>query len=418
VLLRTSFRELLAHPLRTGLAVAGVAVAMAMLLDMLMLGSGIQQSFNALLGIRGYELRITPRGTLPFDTGATLGDAGRIRESVATAGDVGGVAPVLAANLLLGRAGGRPGDVGIPPERAEGRGRPPTGPVATRTGARVFVLGVDPAEQGIYRIVEGRDPEAPDEVVVEDRLAGDRSLAVGDTIGLERPSALGGPGARPRDLRIVGTAEFLYASREERPVAIPLATLQELTGREDRVSFFMVRLPPGVDADSAATRLSERHPALEVASIGELVERAESRLSYFRQLAYVLGTVSLVVTALLVGTVMAVSVGDRFGVIAALRAIGISRRSVLVSLAAESLLLRAVAGLSGLGLGVLTARWLERILADFPGLPRAVRFFVLEPRHLVIGYGSLLVTGTVAALLPAWRATTLEIAPTLHREEP
>ena len=43
----------------------GVAVAAALLLDMVMLSGGIERSFGELLRSRGYQLRISPLGTLP-----------------------------------------------------------------------------------------------------------------------------------------------------------------------------------------------------------------------------------------------------------------------------------------------------------------------------------------------------------------
>ena len=42
------------HPVRTGLAMLGVAVSAAMLLDMVMLSSGMQVSFRALLTRQGF----------------------------------------------------------------------------------------------------------------------------------------------------------------------------------------------------------------------------------------------------------------------------------------------------------------------------------------------------------------------------
>ena len=57
------------------LSLAGIAVAAAMLLDMVMLSGGIDKSFGELLLGRGYQIRITPKGTLPFDTEASLPDA-------------------------------------------------------------------------------------------------------------------------------------------------------------------------------------------------------------------------------------------------------------------------------------------------------------------------------------------------------
>lgn len=389
MLWRVSRRELARHPLRTALAAVGVAVATAMLVDMLMLGGGIQRSFNELLGARGYGVRVTPAGTLPFDTDATLPGADSLRGLLAAGPGVTGVAPVLGANLLA--------EIGAEP-------------------FRLFVLGVDPGEQGVYRQVAGREPRSDGEVVVGTGTASAAGISRGDTLRLSPGRSLGGGGGR--SFVVVGTAEFLYASRDERPVAVPLGALQRLTDRRDRVSFFMVRTAPGTPADATARALDRRLVGARALSAGRLVERARERLSYFRQLALILGSVSLVTTGLLVGTIMAVSVSERVGTLAALRAVGVSRRHILAGLALESLLLCSVGGLAGLGLGVLTAGWLEGILSDLPGLPRAVRFFVLTPGDLALGWAAVLGMGLAAALVPAWRAVGLPVAETLHREEP
>lgn len=386
MLARASVRELLRHPLRTGLAVAGVAVSSAMLVDMLMLGGGITHSFRELLLGGGYAIRITPSGTLPLDTDATLADADSLRTELAAEPAVAGVAPVLAARL-------------------------------TSRGVPVLALGVDPAEQGVYRLLRGAPPE-PGEAVLGEEFARERQLAPGDTLRLTAPAALGPAAAGRRAFRVAGTARFVYASREERSVAIPIRDLRDLAGEPDAASFLMIRLRPGRNPGAVASTLSRDFPDVSVASIGELVQQAGRRLSYFRQLAVILGSVSLLVAALLVGTIMAVSIGERAGILAALRAVGISRRSLMTALAAESLALTAGAGLLGLGLGLVVAGRLESILSDFPGLPRAVRFFVLTPAPLIAGYAALLLSGAAAALVPAWRAATGSIALALHREEP
>ena len=81
-------RSLGRHPLRTGLSLAGIAVAAAMLLDMVMLSGGIDKSFGDLLLQRGYQIRITPKGTLPFDTEASLPGARRLVRTLRADPDV------------------------------------------------------------------------------------------------------------------------------------------------------------------------------------------------------------------------------------------------------------------------------------------------------------------------------------------
>ena len=395
LIFRYSARELLRHPARSLLAVLGVAVACAMLLDMLMLGGGLNASFRSLLTSAGYELRVSPAGTLPFDTGATIGDASGVRLRLESEPGIDAVAPVLGSNLLIENSRGAGPDEGTD---------------------RLFVLGVDPAEQGIYRLTSGVDPD--ENGVVIGRELADTGLAIGDSISLRAPGSFAEAGRRTGSFRVTGVADFLYASSGERSAAVTLPTLAQLTDQPDRASLMMVRITEGENPESVAAALRLRHPELEIASVGQLVETAARRLSYFRQLAAILGTVSLVVTTLLIGTIMAISINDRYGTIAALRAIGISKRSIVAAVLVESLLLCVLAAAVGLGLGLLVAGQLERILSDLPGLPSAIRFFVFEPDRLAWAAAGVLLAGVGAALVPAIRAMNAPIAATLHREEP
>lgn len=393
LIVRYSAREILRHPIRSGLAILGVAVACAMLLDMLMLGGGLNSSFGSLLTTAGYELRIAPAGTLPFDTGATIRNLQAVQEELLRLEEIDGVAPVLGANLLL----------------------------ESSDSPRVFVLGVDPGEQGIYRLETGANPAsaAPGERgIVIDRVLVAGGLSIGDVITLRAPGSFADAKSRRGQFTVVGVADFLYSSAGERSAAVSLGALAEITDQLDEASFMMVRLSDDRDPEEVVARLRSVFPGLEIASVGQLVERAAQRLSYFRQLAVILGTVSLIVTTLLIGTIMAISINDRYGTIAALRAIGISRTSLVTAFAFESLLLSLAAAFIGLGLGLLVAGQLERILSDFPGLPAAIRFFVLEPGRVALAAAGVIAAGVLAALVPAIRAMNAPIASTLHREEP
>ena len=84
---------------RTLLAVVGVAISAAMLLDMVMLASGMRVSFGSLLLSQGFQIRLAPKGTLPFDTDATIPDASGIVQRLRERADVVAVSPVLGAQL-------------------------------------------------------------------------------------------------------------------------------------------------------------------------------------------------------------------------------------------------------------------------------------------------------------------------------
>ncbi|HXW96013.1 MAG TPA: FtsX-like permease family protein, partial [Gemmatimonadales bacterium] len=151
-------------------------------------------------------------------------------------------------------------------------------------------------------------------------------------------------------------------------------------------------------------------------SVAALVSRFRERLVYFRQLSYILGSISLIITVLLVSVLMTITVNERLGEIATLRAIGISRRSIVRDVMAEGTILTLVGGVLGVLLGAATARYLDRILTSFPGLPAAISFFVPESQSLALAGAVLLATGILAGIYPALVAARAAIAETLRAE--
>jgi putative ABC transport system permease protein len=157
-------------------------------------------------------------------------------------------------------------------------------------------------------------------------------------------------------------------------------------------------------------------PRVSAISTNSALRQVDQRMGYFSQHALILGAISLTVGFLLVTTLVTVSVNERVGEIAVMRAIGVSRAHVVRKIVIEGLAMTLVGSIVGLGLGLITGRVLNTILSDFPGLPATFNFFVFRPRAAVESLGMLVVAGAVAGIYPAWRAASLPIAVTLRRE--
>jgi putative ABC transport system permease protein len=392
MMLRLAIATLTRRRGRTALTVAGVAVASAMLLDMVMLGSGMRESFRGFLEQQQYQLRLTPRGTMPFDTEATVGGATALIARLVADPDIEAVAPVLGGKLFVPR-----GDSVV----------------------AGFALGIEPSLQGDYVLAEGREIAAPNETVWNGAMLDAAGLSVGDTV---RVAASYDPQLRrfsgARDLVIVGRGRFVMLSGGELAGAVQLATLQEMGGpdRADRISVALVRIRAGAAVDSVASRIEATEPRLSAISTEAALRFVDERLGYFRQLAFILASVSLAVGFLLVTTLVTVSVNERIGEIAVLRAIGVARWRVVAQVMAEGVGLSVIGAVLGLGLGLVTARWLNSILAAFPGLPAAFDFFLFEPSAAFTSLGLLIVCGILAGVWPAYRAASLPIAKTLREE--
>jgi putative ABC transport system permease protein len=374
------------------LAVLGVAVAAAMLLDMVMLSTGMRESFRELLLSQGFDIRLAPKGTLPFDTDATIPGVSAITTVLRSNADISEISPVLGSSIHI-RVGSR--DVSA------------------------AVLGIDPTVQGDYAFLSGRDVTTPDAIVANDYLLGKVGARIGDTLNVASgydPQTRTYSGQRK--LVLTGRVRFIYGAAEQSASAVRRETLEAMGGaeRRDRASLFMVRVRKGANPDSVLTWIESQIPNVSAMSITTAIEQVDLRLSYFRQLAFILGSVSLLVGFLLVTTLVTVSVNERAGEIAVMRAIGVSRSHVVQQIVLEGVAISLLGAVLGLGLGLLTARYLNSILSAFPGLPMAVDFFLFQARAAWSALGLLIVSGIAAGIYPAWRAASLPIAESLRRE--
>lgn len=375
---------------RTALALAGIAVSAALLLDMTMLASGLTRSFGDLLGVSGYALRVTPRGSLPFDSEAGIAGGDSVGRRIAEVEGVRAVAPVLGAQFYLAR-----GD---------------------SAGEPLFTSGIDPAAQFLYRVVDGREPRAG-EVVLSEPLARDERLGVGDTIRLAAELDVSlGRARQTRPYHVAGIADFLYDFEGQRSLAMPITDVQRATDRPAEVSLFGVAAEAGVDDDALADRIAATVPEVSTYSTSELMVEMDKRLLYFQQLATILGSVALVVTALLVSTIITIGVRERFGEIATLRAIGVGRGRVLLAIVTEGLVLAGIGCLAGLPLGLWMAGRLDRILLGFPGIPAKMTFFAWDPARVLLAMGIVIAVGAVAGLLPGWNAVHTPLGQALREE--
>jgi putative ABC transport system permease protein len=389
-----SLKGLRRHRLRTALSVAGIAISAALLLDMVMLSGGIERSFAELVLARGYQIRLTPKGTLPFDTEATLTGAGRLVQAIRMAPNVEAAGAVLGASLHARR-----GDS-----------------LVTLVG-----YGIQPEAQALYSLLAGADlaPRDTAGILLSEPAAKLLDATIRDSvtlIGRLDPQVV--TGRLGRTLAVRGIVRWLYDYRGQPSVGTVLPVMQSLAGQrsEDRASLLMVKVEEDSLASAVAAGLRREFPQLEVNSVADLVRHFRQRLVYFRQLAYILGTMSLMVTVLLIATLLTINVNERLGEIATLRALGISRRTVVREIMLEGAVLTAVGSVIGIALGLATARYLDGILTSFPGLPAAFSFFVPRRDSLTTAGLVLLLTGTLAALYPAWLAARAPVAPTLRAE--
>ncbi len=395
-----AWRTIARSPARSVLAVAGVTVIGALLFDMLLLSRGLLVSFRDLLDTAGFDIRVVAaEGSMihrpPIAQAATLAEA------IARLPDVQRVTRVRTETAQA-----------IAPGR-------------TNSGIRVTLVGTTAAAAGtVWTIVSGSSlpsessPGAPPPVVISPSLATEFHIDVGSTLGLR----LFVPGAAsalpPISARVVGIGQFAFEAAGDDTVATTMEGLAAARGvpSDDMAEMVLVSSQPGTTM-SVAAAIGRLRPDLRVLSNDQVMEQFnQNAFSYFRQISTVLSSMTLAFAFLLIATLLTMSVNQRLGEVAALRALGFPRRRIAANLLWESVLLVGVGGLAALPVGGVLAIILDRILREMPGVPARLHFFVFEPRTIVLHAALLSVTGMLAAVYPIWLATRLPIAATLRRE--
>jgi putative ABC transport system permease protein len=394
-----TLRGLMRAPVRTALVVAGLGITGALLLDMTMLSGGLEASLGLVLSRLGFAVRVVPQGRLPFSGAAQIAGGEALAARIAAHPDVAAAIPVAGGNIYL-RAGGHE----FP----------------------AFGLGVPPGSAGIYTLLRGTDLTPAGTagtggalpIVINEHMARLDGVRVGD-----RLLAAGAPGAglqavaTVQPCRVAGIADFYFDLPSQRSFAIAAPALQRLLRRPaGSVSLILVRMREPARAPALARWIEREDPAVDAFSIQEFLARTGARLTYFNQFSLILGTISVAVSFLLVAAIVTLSVGERLGEVAALRALGFARRRIMALVVAEGAALAAAAVPGAMLLGLVIAHGLDRILLAAPGVPAGLHFFTLTPAAAGRTIGLLLSTGALGGLYPAVLIGRLDVAATLHQE--
>ncbi len=386
-----ALRSLVRQPARALLGIAGVAAVGALLFDMLLLSNGLVISMERMLSTTGYDLRAAI-GTAPPGRGPLIEHAGAIATRLRTLPEVARVTPLRLSDGLV---------------------------VHTARPFAVRVMGAEPGSVGAWTVLEGRDVRASGEVLVNQHVLELLDARVGGPLEL-RTSA---PGVRtvtpPFRVQIVGVADFPFESERGSTVGLSLEDVDRVSGGGGAQSAdqLLIATAQGTTPAAAKAAVERAVPTLTAMTNAQvLVRLQEGGLSYFRQISFVLTTVTIGFAFLLVTVLLTVSVNQRTGEIAALRALGFSRRRAIADVFAEAVLIVGSGAVLALPVGLALSRLLDWILKGIPGIPASLHFFVFQPRALLIHGLLFAFTAVAAALYPMRLVATLPIAATLRRE--
>lgn len=242
-------------------------------------------------------------------------------------------------------------------------------------------------------------------MAVDARLAADAGLRVGERVVLAR--APGEPGDTVVISAIVApSADPAEIARGDYRIRLHLGALQRLLGYGDRVDRFAVAARDSAAARRALGDINEvafgfrAWPSREIAAGTSQTFRVVSRFNR------AIGVITIVASAVFLLCILLLEVEERRRDVAALRLMGLSRRTVLSSLVLEAALVSLVGSALGTGIGALASRLVN---AHYQAVYRTpLRFSILSPDIIGFAVALSLVLGVGAGAVAALRLVRAE----------
>jgi putative ABC transport system permease protein len=393
---RVTIKGLLARKLRLALTALAIVLGVTFVTGTLILGDTLNRTFNDLIGTAYQHVSFQVRGKLQLGSSnsaaAVNGTADRrpVPQSIAPEiAQLPGIAYVHGS--VEGYAQFMTRD-----DNAIGGG-----------GGSALGFSFDPNRTlSPYRLVEGRAPTGPDDVVMDKHTATKYGFAIGDTVLVNLPN-------HAQRFRITGIVTF---GSDDNLAGITLAgfdlpTAQRLFNSTGRYDVIDVLAKPGADNVKLQLEIAKLLPGgVQVVSgqavANELSSAVDNELSFISTALLVFAFISLFVGGFTIFNTFSITVGQRTRELALLRLVGASRRQVFRSVLSEAAITGLVASLIGLGVGVLAALGLKALLKAF-GIVLPPASLVFEARTVVVAIAVGVGVTVISAILPARRAVRI-----------
>ncbi|MGH9287464.1 MAG: ABC transporter permease, partial [Acidimicrobiales bacterium] len=179
-------------------------------------------------------------------------------------------------------------------------------------------------------------------------------------------------------------------------------------------STVFVQLEPGVSVDEVKPEIEKAvagFPTAEVQSVDEYKDAFAGQLDAILRIMLGLLAFALIIALIGIANTIALSVIERTRELGLLRAVGTSRRQLRSAIRWESAIIAVFGTLLGLAVGMLGGWGLITALSD-EGFTQFRIPYVQVIGVVVIAAAA----GIVAALLPAWRASRMNVLDAIHAE--
>jgi putative ABC transport system permease protein len=241
---------------------------------------------------------------------------------------------------------------------------------------------------------------APRTIAIDERLASDARIKVGDRLVVA--TTPGGAGDSVIVAAVIRRrADPSEVARAEYRAIMHLNELQSLVSYGDRVDRFAVSTRGAAATDSAIRHINDAAFGFQAYRSRDIAVETSRTFLVVSRFHRAIGVITIVASAIFLLCIMLLKVDERRRDVAALRLMGISARSIVRSVMVEAALVAVVGSVVGVGLGWVAAQiinWHYRAVYRTP-----LAFALVTPDIVFLAVALSLVLGLAAGLLAAQR---------------
>ncbi len=225
--------------------------------------------------------------------------------------------------------------------------------------------------------------------------------------------------------KVVGVFSDDGGDWDERQIAVPITTLQQMKKSSDTVSTIYIAYNQKLSPDQATAFGEELKTQLKARkkvsptdengiSIWNNAENTKNTVAFMAVIAaivLVIGLGTLIAGVIGISNIMVYIVKERTQEIGVRKAIGAKPSGIVALIMQESIVITAISGLIGVAFGILTLKLIGNSLEAY---------FIVDPG---VGYGlmflafiCLIVAGAIAGFVPAYRAAKIKPIEALRTE--
>ena len=392
-MLRATIKSLLARKLRLLLSATAVVLGVAFVVGAFVTTDTLGSTFEDVFSDVNEQIAVDVRGAETTEGAANS--------------DGGGRNPVPESAVAAVRA--VPGVAEVQPNVANAQFNQVSlvgkdGKALSTNGAPFIAANWYASERlNLQRVIEGREPRGPTEVLLDPRLAERAGVGVGDTTTVFLPTG-------QHRMEVVGLVRYADGKDTlagESYVLFETAAAQKLLN-VDGYTNLVIAAADGVSEQELRDRVAAAlPPGLEAITGTQLADEQasdiEEGIGFLNTFLLVFASVALFVGAFIIFNTFSILVAQRTRELALMRALGASKGQVTRSVLFEAVVVGGIASAIGLGAGIGVAIGLQALFSAFgAGLPSASP--VLQLRTVIAAFAVGIVITAVAALLPARRA--------------